>query len=424
MLLNDILMENKMRMPDAFKKSLVSAFGHLTSEDQKYIVYNIEKFIPKTSKVYFPYINDHIPGFLVSLEYALTTSGYTVDRYDISVEHPAVSPNDIIIANDMSKLYRLLWKENKDFTIINMLCTITYEHPKDLFLTFISLSNYIIDKELDPFIYPDAMTALAIYYDIVATLIINSIGLSTSYMIQTQTRAFSYMCSMLKDEVPTNPLSYSRQVLLLELNILTSLVSIGDVEKNISCLMTPKMMCAIDNDMNLSDINQVLSLIKKRSTENPFVASKFNIYKRPNIKGWSFAEDKNIYKSNRDLMELIESTTREEIKNIIENKTGVLEDINNISFDIPESLLSMYQLEFSREHPITMVPIPVDNMIDRDGSDWRNIIHYDNDMLIAFYLKDSSKKLYGIHMYHYYDEHECTLVEFTGKENGTYEFIY
>lgn len=425
MLLNDTLLDNKMRMPDTFKKSLVSAFGHLTLEDQKYITCNIEKFVPKGTKVYFPNINGHVPAFLVHLEHKLQLMNYTVDSYDISVENPAVDQNTIIVANDMSKLYCLLCEDTRYVAFINTLCALTYQHPYNLFLAFMSLSDHITKRQLDPFIYPDAMISLSIYYDTIATLTINSIGLRGGYMMQTQTRAFSYMTSMLKATVPGDRKAFSQEILLLELNILTSLVPVDEVKRNVQYLMSPTMINATIGEMEPSDVSDVLSLIKKRSSSDPFVANKFETYRQPYLKGFSFVADEKIRSTNSDLVELIENTTREKIAEIIYNNTGVEEDISNISFDIHESLLTMYQLEFSRNHPMIMVPITSESEIDRDGSDWRHIIHYGNEVLVAFWLKDSPKKLYAIHIHRHNDEDtNCTLVEFTGKENGNYEFVY
>lgn len=425
MLLNNILIDDRMKMTNAFKKSLISAFGHLKSDDQKYILDNIEKFIPNRTVIYFPYVNDHIPAFLVSLENKLRILNYTINKYDISVDEPATGPNDIIVANDMSRLYCLLWRENKDYEIINTLCTFKYEHPSDLFLAFVQLSNHITKRELNPFIYPDAMTALAIYYDIIMTLKINSIGICEAYMMETQTKAFSYMCSMLKNGDIDMISSYEYEILLLEINILTSLVSISDVKKNLDCLKTPVMLSEMTGDTKSSLINEVISLIEKRSDTDPFVTNKFETCRIPRIKSFSFTLDKNVRKINNSLEYLVENTTRERIKDMIEDKTGVLEDLDNISFDIPEDLLIMYELEFSREYPIVLTYIPTDSTITRDGSDWRHIIYYEDEVLVAFYLKDSPKKLYAIHIYCHIDEDmNCTLVEFTGKQNGRYEFVY
>lgn len=426
MLLNDIIVEDQLKMADTFKKSLVSAFGHLCPQDQKYIVNHMDKFIPRETKIYFPHINGHVPAFLVSLETKVMNSPeYAYGNYDITVEYPAAGSSDIVVANDMSKLYCLLWKENSDFAFINMICSLTFAHPKDLYAAFIALSSFITDRKLDPFIYPDTMTAVAIYYDAIATLTINSIGLRGSYMMQTQTRAFSYMAEMLNTKVPTKPIPYLQEILLLELNILTSLVPIEDVKRDIQYLKTADMANKTIGAFPNDHIYQVIQLVEKRSLTDPFVASKFETYRRPIIKGFSFVSDKKIRQTNNDLVELMENTTREKIKDLIEENTGVIEDIDNISFDIPETLLTMYQLEFSREHPIILVPIPLDNTMNRDGSDWRHVIHYENDILVAFYLKNAPTKLYAIHIYRYNDEDtKCTLVEFTGKENDTYEFVY
>lgn len=427
MLLNDILIENKMRMPDSFKKSIVATFGHLNRDDQMYIIKHIDKFITKETVVYFPYINGNTPSFLVALEQRLKSLNYITKSYDISVDYPVTGRGDIIVANDMSKLYHLLWKDNTDFPFIIKMSSLTFKHPRDLFFAYIQISDFIMSKGLDPFIYGAAMTALAIYYDTIATLTINSnsIELDQAYIIQTQTMSFSYMSQMLKTSVKVRNDAFIQEILLLEMNILTSLVSIKEVIKYVNLLQTPDMVFTISGESKPNLVKDIVRLLDKRSINDPFVANKFETYRSPVIKNRYFIKDDTIQKNNNELLALIENTTREKIKDLIEDTTGVIEDMDNISFDIPETLLTMYALEFSREHPIMLVPIPEDSVIKRDGSDWRHIIHYRDDVLIAFFLKDSPKKLYGIHMYHYNNEDtSCTLVEFTGKENGSYEYIY
>ena len=121
MLLNDIIVEDQLKMADTFKKSLVSAFGHLCPQDQQYIVNHMDKFIPRETKIYFPHINGHVHAFLVSLETKVMNSPeYAYGNYDITVEYPAAGSSDIVVANDMYKIYCLRREENSAFAVINM----------------------------------------------------------------------------------------------------------------------------------------------------------------------------------------------------------------------------------------------------------------------------------------------------------------
>lgn len=418
MLLNDILVENKMRMTDTFKKDLVSAFGHLTQDDQNYIILNIEKFVPKNTVVYFPERKGKtIPPF-IRLENKLTVSQYSVKKYDISVDYVAAGPTDIIVGNDVSKLYAIIGDSAEAEAGIN------FEHPSNLFRIYDTLYGYFVKRELDPFQYPKAMEAVAGYYDTIATLNVNAIGLKDIYMMRTQVSMFAFMSELLKRNEIGNAENFTREFILLELNILTSLVPINQVVRYMP-LMSRRMLQESTGKDVTDVVNDLIKILKSNELMNPFSANKFKTYIKPGKRNITFAPNNAKTSVNPDLLYLIRNTTREKIKDIIEDRTGVIEEKGNISFDIPEELITMYQVEFSREYPVALVPVPNDENFDSDGCNWRHIIEYDGELLVGFHLKDTTDKMYGIHIYHNAeDDIECTLAEFAGKKGASYQFIY
>ena len=121
-----------------------------------------------------------------------------------------------------------------------------------------------------------------------------------------------------------------------------------------------------------------------------------------------------------NIEDLVKNVTKEAIFSAFKYKTVDI-DMEDITFDIPADILSMYCATFAAENPIRIVPYP-----DKPG-EFRHIIYFATNMiLVAFSIKNSQNKLYGFTFCDTGDKDDdnCTLFEFTGNPMIRYEFRF
>lgn len=426
MFLNDVFVENRVLMPPAFKKSLVAAYGHLAPDDQAYMIDHIEKFIPERTVIYFPMILGYVPVYLNTFCRCLDEKGYVTRCIDINTEYPAVAPTDIIVGLDIMQLSTTLhMEEKKDWTWLVEIGSIPFTKSRKLYEAYNTIAIWFNRTETDVSLYPKALCALATDYDTIMTLRVNSLGLQTAWMMRAQTAVFAYMANG-----PLKTKMEKMEFVLMELNILTSLVTANEVFMDKKWLITPRIIEAHDREMEYptTNINEILTdlfhMIDEREPHDPFIANKFKDYLSPNIAPLAINTNGKNVKVDEGVNHSILMTTRKRIRDLIEEKTNVVEEEENISFDIPEELLTMYALEFGREYPMMLVPFP-ETEENTDGCNWRHLIQYEKYILVSFYLKDAPKKLYGIYIIEHNGDIQSYLIfEFTGKKDMNYEFVY
>lgn len=426
MLLNDVILNNKIRMNSAMKRDIVSVFAHLRPEDQNYLLDHLEDFVKPHEAIFMiPLFDDTIPRCLskfVNYIQVNKPEKYMIDTYDVLVENPAASyPNCIFIGADVPVIYQTFQKEKcNPFNITNTLCGMPFQHTSDLYEAFKHLSYEMDKANISPFKYSKCILALSKAYDIIMRLATDMAGLEDMLVMETQAIAFDHMSGLIRDHMNE---MYMQSLVSCEINILTSLVPPTTIVIDRLILRSLYMILqSNDEALRLKTVKFIQSRLA--SIEDPFRISTGCRF--PRIKGISsIPTNRPRMKIDTALSDLIGYTTRKKIRDMIEDHTGVVENVQNITFDIPERLLAMYQLEFSKEYPIILTPIPNNLDIDHDGSDWRHILYYEDNMFIAFALKDSPEKMYGIHFFtNGAKDQTCNIVEFTGKKGVNYTFVY
>lgn len=426
MLLNDVILNNKIKTNITMKRDIISVFAHLRPEDQNYLLDHLEDFVEPHEAIFMiPLFNGDVPRCLSKfVNYIIINKPekYMIHVYDALVKNPAVAyPNCIFVGADIPVIYETFQNEKcNPFNITNALCGKSFQHTSDLYDAFKYLSHEMDTAGITAFKYSKCVLALSKAYDVIMRLAADMTGLEDILVMETQALAFDHMSGLFKDHM--NEMCMQALV-SCEVNILTSLVTPMTIVYDRLILRSLHMILELnDEPLRLKAIKFIQSRLMPM--EDPFRIS--TEVRFPRIKGIStIPTSRPSMRIDRALSDLIECTTRKKIRDMIEDYTGVVENVQNITFDIPEELLAMYRLEFSKEHPIILTPIPNNLDIDHDGSDWRHILYYGDDMFIAFALKDSPKKMYGIHFFTDGGEDQsCNIVEFTGKKGANYTFVY
>lgn len=211
----------------------------------------------------------------------------------------------------------------------------------------------------------------------------------------------------------------------IEINVLVGLgVNIGDEEKVTKCLFSKRIFAgtSFEND---GTIDSVI----KNATENINNPDCFGFgkYVRRAKLVSSFNEDVTLAKDEtgagfRDEV-LIDEITKEKIRNIIENKGAAVIEEDEISFDIPEEILTAYRVLYAGKNPIRVA--------FSSNHEERHIIRINdlkNDKLtydgVAFIMKKVPNKLYAINIRWGDEEKGSTLMEFSLDPNKAYKFVY
>ena len=425
MLLNDVIMSNNMLMTVDLKRRIIAAFNHFETEDQHYILDHLENFVSPSVSFLVPEINGAYPQPLIKFVNFININKpgkYHIYSFNASVEHPAGPKDNIIIGEDICCLYRMFQNEpSKHGEICRLAGRVTFNHPRDLFDTIRYISNNMdASYKTSIYRYVDWLLSISKVYDDIMMLSTSTIGLEDVYVMRTQAEAFNYLVKSARGHIN---MKYISEMASTEINIITSLIPVTELSEQKYTWRTLLMVLQEGNeDLRVQTVKFIHDRLNAMMND-PFRISAGGRF--PKIKGIEILTSSSKQSIHKDIESLIRDTTREKIKDLIETYTGVVEELANITFDIPSKLLTMYQYEFAKENPIHLVYITDDMFIEEDGCKWRHIVYYGNESFIAFTLKDSPEKMYGIHINREGNvDKECNIIEFAGKKGANYTFLY
>lgn len=105
------------------------------------------------------------------------------------------------------------------------------------------------------------------------------------------------------------------------------------------------------------------------------------------------------------------------IADVIDEKTGTGVKASDISFDIPEGLLTMYMSEFNKKYRVRRAK-------NTNGEDMYAFTTSDGVQHALFLIKDNQDKLYAFGMRENEDETKGSIIEFCKKRSVSYMFYY
>lgn len=431
MLLNDIIMGDKSRMTQSSKRDVIRVFPYLSKEDQDYIIDNLKKFVPTGTIFMIPLINQAYPKPFILLVNTINIryrGEYFIKFYDIAVD-PAHNSNALVLGSEYAGIYQVFGRSSDLRPVLyNILNTIDRRkllHLSDFFDLFMDILDITKKYAVENIsYYPDIVLGFSRICDIITRLNPNLFTIEDVHPMEIQALAFSNMMKSLQKD-PTNA-KYATETALIEINLYTSLIKperLFDFDCG-KVLATELLFTGDENDKNALSKYVYNTLLNFKDVVNPFRISMGHEF--PKIRDiQNFIVSPARSKNEEDIKHLIEYITKDKVKELIDDKTGVIEDLNNISFAIPEELVAMYQYEFGKDSPLVLVPVTKNMEILNDGCNWRHIIYYGDKIFVAIYLKETKDKLYGIT----FDsdngkDTSCSIIEFTGKGGASYRFEY
>lgn len=418
MLLNDLIMENRVLMNRTFKTKVLSSYAHFEKGDRQYIENNISRFVPdKSTDIIFPALNGAIPPYLSPLFNRLKMENYNVRLVDVVIgenQLEIIPLSSIVISKDIYVLAGALDKtKSNTYALILAIANMCWRTGTDLYSAYITVAAATNSSLMKSFLdYVDCMHVLAFSYDVMSTLRFSYElhALLENQSISTQTE---FLKASIEDFLKNPNTKKIRGLLFLELNILTSVGFVETVEKRLdlvaSARFAKEQFLEYPVEKELSDIMESI-----KRTNDPFKSPDVTVH-QPAIRGYS-----KVNNNNRNIEDavLVDNITIDKIVAMLDEKVGVLVDKDDITFDIPEELLSMFMLEFGKEYPIKLYS---------DGVEvYRHILSCEGTNMVCFHIKSVKKKLYAIRIVNGIDQNEenVDIVEFTGRQNMRYKFEY
>lgn len=398
-------------------REILSAYRCFDEEDRKFIRKNVTQYINTNENFIMPISRTgNKLVSLISLEATLRENMYHIDFVEIGNGDFLVN-TDIVIAPDEFVLGNI----HEIFLSRHLL---ELRHEFDRFSSFKDALQYLYEEvivssnKMSVLWYLECLEARAKLEDVKACVNFYSY-INWEEPISCYQKQVKILRNIAHDILNTSDKNLAKLYLadftVIELSFLSSIYTFSELADTFeTCSVAYKLYRFLFDTDGYSILKNAIEKMKK--SNNPFQLPQCGTigvmqpFEEPN-----FITGKYKYPSNTK--ELILNVTVDSIFNILQYKKIESISKEDILFDIPENLLSMYQSCFSTKNPIRIMPHP------ENIGEYRHIIYFNDMILVAFSLRNIPNKLYGFTYCDVdKDGNNSRLFEFSGNPMYNYKF--